>query len=84
MKKFLLGTNWKMNKSLAEAINYTKQLMPIIKKYESFDFFIIPPYTHLWKIKEEIQTANSLLKLGAQICTRKISDNLLEKSHHSC
>ncbi|MGD9475124.1 MAG: triose-phosphate isomerase [Eubacteriaceae bacterium] len=66
MKKFLLGTNWKMNKSLAEAINYTKQLMPIIKKYESFDFFIIPPYTHLWKIKEEIQTANSLLKLGAQ------------------
>ncbi|WKY45336.1 triose-phosphate isomerase [Eubacteriaceae bacterium ES2] len=66
MKKFLLGTNWKMNKTLSEAIDYTNQLMSIIKKYEGFDFFIIPPYTHLWKIKEIIKSANSPLQLGAQ------------------
>ncbi|WKY48362.1 triose-phosphate isomerase [Eubacteriaceae bacterium ES3] len=66
MKKFLLGTNWKMNKTLAEGLEYTEQLMQIIKSYEDFDFFIIPPYTHLWKIKELIEEKCSPLKLGAQ------------------
>ncbi|AFA47688.1 triose-phosphate isomerase [Acetobacterium woodii] len=66
MKKFLLGTNWKMNKTLADATQYTNDLMPIIEKYPAFDFFIIPSYTHLWKLKELIDTNKSALKLGAQ------------------
>lgn len=66
MKKFLLGTNWKMNKTLAEATQYTNELTEIIKNYSHLDFFIIPPYTHLWKIKELIDSSISTLKLGAQ------------------
>lgn len=66
MKKFLLGTNWKMNKTLAEATQYTNELTEIIKNYSQLDFFIIPPYTHLWKIKELIDANISALKLGAQ------------------
>ena len=66
MKKFLLGTNWKMNKTLAEGLAYSAALMTIIGKYPQFEFFIIPPYTHLWKIKETIDAHKSPLKLGAQ------------------
>ena len=66
MKKLLLGTNWKMNKTLAEGMDYTHALMQVIKKYPQFDFFIIPPYTHLWKIRELIISENASLKLGAQ------------------
>lgn len=66
MKKFLLGTNWKMNKTLAEAAQYTNELTGIIDKYPLLDFFIIPSYTHLWKIKELILSNISTLRLGAQ------------------
>ncbi|KNZ42233.1 triose-phosphate isomerase family protein [Acetobacterium bakii] len=66
MKKFLLGSNWKMNKTLAEGLDYTSDLMKVIRKYPQFEFFIIPPYTHLWKMKETIVSENSSLKLGSQ------------------
>jgi len=66
MKKFLLGTNWKMNKTLAQGLAYTDALMAIIGKYSQFEFFIIPPYTHLWKTKEAIDAQKSPLRLGAQ------------------
>lgn len=66
MKKFLLGTNWKMNKTLKDATQYTNELMEIIKNHPQYEIFIIPPYTHLWKIKELIDTKESPLKLGAQ------------------
>lgn len=66
MKKFLLGTNWKMNKTLAEGTDYTVKVSEIITKYPQFEFFIIPPHTHLWKLKELLDSKKSALKLGAQ------------------
>ncbi|MDO4287783.1 MAG: triose-phosphate isomerase [Eubacterium sp.] len=66
MKKLLLGTNWKMNKTTAEGIAYTEGLMDIIPNYPEFEFFIIPPFVQLWKIRELIDSKGSTLKLGAQ------------------
>lgn len=66
MNKFLLGTNWKMNKTTAEGLAYTKGLTAIIPKHPAFDFFIIPPYVQLWKQREAIDHAHSPLMLGAQ------------------
>lgn len=66
MKKFLLGTNWKMNKTTAEGLSYTDALTDIISAYPEFDFFIIPPFVQLWKIKDLITSKNSRLMLGAQ------------------
>jgi len=66
MKKFLLGSNWKMNKTMAEGLSYTCDLMKVISKYPQFEFFIIPPYTHLWKMKELMVSEKTDLKLGAQ------------------
>ena len=66
MKKFLLGTNWKMNKSTVQGMDYTKSLMNVIQNHSNFDFFIIPPAVQLWGIKHAIDEAGSPLMLGAQ------------------
>lgn len=55
-----------MNKSTAEGLAYTEALTDIILAYPEFDFFIIPPYVQLWKIRELIDSKNSALMLGAQ------------------
>ena len=66
MKKFILGTNWKMNKTTKEGLDYTSSLTKIIPNHPDFDFFIVPPYVQLWKQREAIDAAKSPLKLGAQ------------------
>jgi triosephosphate isomerase len=65
MKKIWLGTNWKMHKTLAEGIDYSKQLIEATKNInENIQFFIIPPYTSLWPIKDVLK--GSRIMLGAQ------------------
>jgi triosephosphate isomerase len=65
MNKIWLGTNWKMHKTLDEGIKYSKQLIEATKDInENIQFFIIPPSTSLWPIKDVI--GDSGIKLGAQ------------------
>lgn len=64
MKKFLLGTNWKMHKTEAEAILYTKDLIKLVDDYPMYQFFIIPTYTDLKEVKKLTDTSN--IQLGAQ------------------
>lgn len=64
MKKFLIGTNWKMHKIETEAICYTKKLIKLCDDYKMYQFFIIPPYTDLKEVKKLIR--NTTILLGAQ------------------
>ncbi|NMA87390.1 MAG: triose-phosphate isomerase [Tissierellia bacterium] len=64
MKKIMLGTNWKMHRTVEDAKKYTKELSNFIKDYENIQFFIIPPYTSLWHIRE--MTKDGSLLVGAQ------------------
>ncbi|MHB8065353.1 MAG: triose-phosphate isomerase [Ruminiclostridium sp.] len=64
MKRVLLGTNWKMHKTAEEAVNYTKELKELSRNFESFEIFIIPPYTDLWEVKKIVKDSSILL--GAQ------------------
>ncbi|HEX2945227.1 MAG TPA: triose-phosphate isomerase [Clostridia bacterium] len=65
MKGIWLGTNWKMHKSLEEGIAYSKSLIELTKDVnKNITFFIIPPYTSLWPIKDVL--GDSGIKLGAQ------------------
>lgn len=64
MKKVLLGTNWKMHKTTEEATTYTKELLQLVKDYNQFQFFIIPPYTDLWEVRRIAE--KSELLIGAQ------------------
>lgn len=61
---FFLGTNWKMNKSFEESDSYVKALMEMTNKHSQFNYFIIPPYTHLNRVKEQISSSN--IMIGAQ------------------
>ena len=65
MNKIWIGTNWKMTKTIAEGIDFTKGLRQISEAINSnLQLFIIPSYTSLVPIKE--LTTGSDIYLGAQ------------------
>lgn len=65
MKKIWIGTNWKMTKTIAEGISYTQTLKKLAEELTpNIELFIIPSYTALTTIKNEI--SRSRIKLGAQ------------------
>jgi L-erythrulose 1-phosphate isomerase len=65
MNKIWIGTNWKMTKTIAEGISYTKELKQIAYELTSnIELFIIPSYTALVDTKKEL--SGSRIKLGAQ------------------
>ena len=64
MKRILLGTNWKMHKTVEEAVAYTTELIRLSSDIEGFEIFIIPPYTDLWEVKKIVKGSSILL--GAQ------------------
>ncbi len=64
MDTIYLGTNWKMHKTLAEAKAYTQELLDYVVRFPQFRFFVIPPYTDLWGIREMVKHKEILI--GAQ------------------
>jgi L-erythrulose 1-phosphate isomerase len=65
MNKIWVGTNWKMTKTIAEGISYTKELKQVANKLTSnIELFIIPSFTALIDIKKEV--AETSIKLGSQ------------------
>lgn len=64
MKRILLGTNWKMYKTVEETEAYIKELKYLADDYKQFQFFVIPPYTDLWHIKNQLE--NTSILYGAQ------------------
>ena len=63
MKKFI-AANWKMNKTIADAVSFIKEFKKIIKDDKNADIVICPPFTVLQAVANEIKTTN--IKLGAQ------------------
>jgi triosephosphate isomerase len=64
VKRALLGTSWKMNKTLAEAEAYVAHLKKALRRSDRYQVFIVPPFTHLWRMKELLRKTPILL--GAQ------------------
>lgn len=63
--KLLIGTNWKMHKSLAAGKAYSRELMDIASElHPGVELFVIPPYTALHPLRELL--GGSRIKLGAQ------------------
>ena len=64
--RLLLGTNWKMNKTIRESVDYTRQLLGLLKKLDRSDaaqVFLIPPYTAIEAVK---RASDGRLWVGAQ------------------
>ncbi len=59
-----VGTGWKMNKTIAEAVAYTRELAAATIP-DGVQAFILPPHTALAAVRQELP-ANSPVLIGAQ------------------
>src|SRR4030043_602814 len=60
---FIAG-NWKMNKTVAEAIDLVKQLKASISGVEGVEVAVAPPFTALDAVRKELE--DSSIRLAAQ------------------
>jgi triosephosphate isomerase len=60
---FIAG-NWKMNKTVGEAIDLVKQLKALISGIESVEVAVAPPFTALYAVGKELE--GSSIRLAAQ------------------
>jgi triosephosphate isomerase len=60
---FIAG-NWKMNKTVEEAIDLVKQLKALISGIEGIEVAIAPPFTALYAVRKELE--GSSIRLVAQ------------------
>ncbi len=64
MRRVIIAGNWKMNKTILEAIDLVNGLKRELSDIENVDIVVIPPYTALSEIRDMIIDSN--IELGAQ------------------
>ena len=64
MVKYVIGGNWKMFKTVKEAVETAKAIAEAIKPYDKVEVFIAPPFTALYSVGQAIKGTS--LKLAAQ------------------
>jgi triosephosphate isomerase len=64
LRKKLVAGNWKMNKTPADAVALTEELVAAIGKQTEVDVVVCPPFTALESVGHALEGSN--LKLGAQ------------------
>jgi triosephosphate isomerase len=65
-RRLFLGTGWKMNKTVREAVDYAHRLhahLGAIRSHDQFQLFVLPPFTALEAVK---RAANGKFWVGAQ------------------
>ena len=63
-RKLLIAGNWKMNKTVAEALDLVRGLKRNLGQVKEVDIVVCPPFTALSEVSQEIIDSN--LRLGAQ------------------
>ena len=63
-RKLIVAGNWKMNKTVAEALDLVRGLKIELSNIKEVDVVVCPPYTALSEVSKEVLDSN--LKLGAQ------------------
>jgi len=64
MRKTIIAGNWKMNKTVGEAISLVKELKNLLKDIDDREIVICPPFTSLAPVAAELKASN--IALGAQ------------------
>jgi triosephosphate isomerase len=60
----VIAGNWKMNKTVGEAVDLVRQLKMLIAKVDGVEVIVAPPFTALHAVREE--SKGSLIRLAAQ------------------
>jgi triosephosphate isomerase len=63
-RKLIIAGNWKMNKTVAEAVTLARDLKLDLANIKEVDIVVCPPFTALGDVSKEI--LNSNIRLGAQ------------------
>ena len=64
MRRLLIAGNWKMNKTVPEAIELVRELKERLKGVEDRDVLVCPPFTALYPVGRELEGSSILM--GAQ------------------
>ena len=63
-RKLIIAGNWKMNKTVAEAVSLVRDLKLDTANIKEVDIVVCPPFTALGEVSKEVLTSN--IRLGAQ------------------
>lgn len=64
MRKPIIAGNWKMNKTITEALELVRTLTIELKDIKDVDILVCPPFTALHSVNQAVEGSN--IKLGAQ------------------
>ncbi|MDR3111581.1 MAG: triose-phosphate isomerase [Elusimicrobiota bacterium] len=64
MRKPLMAGNWKMNKTIPDAVSFIKELKNTVADVKDVEILVCPTFTALYAVNNELK--NSSAKLGAQ------------------
>jgi triosephosphate isomerase len=64
MRTPIIAGNWKMNKTIAEAVNLVREMQPELNEVQGVDKVLCPPFPALSALKELLEP--TMIKLGAQ------------------
>jgi len=64
MRRPILAANWKMYKTVSEAVTFVERFLPVVEDLESVDIVLAPPFTALERVARAL--AGSHVKLAAQ------------------
>src|SRR3989454_1592104 len=63
-RKLIIAGNWKMNKTVAEALDLVKGLKRELANIKEVDIVVCPPFTALSEVSKAVLNTN--IRLGAQ------------------
>ena len=63
-RKLIFAGNWKMNKTVAEAVDLVRSLKTELANIKEADMVVCPPFTALSEVSKVILDSN--IRLGAQ------------------
>lgn len=61
MRKPVISANWKMNKTVSEAVSFCDEFVPLVKGVKDVEIIIAPPYTALQSVIERCRETNILV-----------------------
>ncbi len=64
MRRPIIAGNWKMNKTVSEAVDFVRQLKALVANVREIDIVIAPTFTALQAVSREIEGSN--IELAAQ------------------
>ena len=61
MRRFLIAGNWKMHKTIPEALDLVRELKELVNDVNDRDILVCPPFTALYPVSKELEGSNIVL-----------------------